>query len=281
MSNGFHLDRYFERIGVGGAVAPDLATFKSLHAAHVEAIPFEDLDPLLGRPVRLDIASLQEKLVDSRRGGYCHEQNALFRTALEAIGFKVTGLGGRVRWVYPPDSPLGPRTHMVLKVDLPEGSFIADVGFGVCVMDAPLEFTPGVEQRTAMGTFRLAEADGLFWLSAKQPAGWRTMYAFNLEPQIPADFELANYYTSTSSSVPFTSMLIIERVGRDRRYKLVNRRFHDRGARRLARLGTNCTKRRTSCRMCSKKASASPRLWLPNSYFPGSEPSEPPCQTPF
>jgi N-hydroxyarylamine O-acetyltransferase len=114
---------------------------------------------------------------------------------------------------------------MLLLVDLPEGRFIADVGFGVCLMDAPLELKTGVDQRTAMGTYRLAEAEGLFWLSAKQPNGWRTMYAFNLEPQIPADFELANYYTSTSPNVPFTSMLIVERVERDSRRKIVNRRF--------------------------------------------------------
>jgi N-hydroxyarylamine O-acetyltransferase len=86
----------------------------------------------------------------------------------------------------------------------------------------------GIQDRrraTHGDAFRLVEADGLFWLSAKQPDGWRTMYAFNLEPQIPADFDLANYYTSTSSKVPFTNMLIMERVGRDRRYKIVNRRF--------------------------------------------------------
>ena len=225
MSSEFRLDRYLERIRVGRTVAPDLPTLKCLHAAHVAAIPFEALDPLLGRPVTLDIASLQGKLVDSRRGGYCHEQNSLFKAALEAIGFKATALGARVRWVYPPESPLGPRTHMLLLVDLPEGRFIADVGFGVCVMDAPLEFKIGVEQRTAMGTYRLAEAEGLLWLSAKQPNGWRTMYAFNLEPQIPADFELANYYTSTSPNVVFTSTLIVERVGRDNRQKIVNRRF--------------------------------------------------------
>jgi N-hydroxyarylamine O-acetyltransferase len=225
MSNEFRLDRYLERIKVTGTLAADLATLKILHAAHAEIIPFDGLDPLLGRPVKLDLASLQNKLVDSRRGGYCHEQNALFRAALDAIGFRVTGLSGRARWIYPPDSPLGPRTHMLLKVDLPEGPFIADVGFGVCVIDAPLEFKTGVEQRTAMGTYRLSEADGLFWLSAKQPESWRMMYAFNLEPQLPADYELANYYTSTSPQALFTSNLIMERVGRDERHKLVNRRF--------------------------------------------------------
>jgi N-hydroxyarylamine O-acetyltransferase len=225
MSDGFRLDRYLARVGFAGTAAPNLATLAALHAAHVDVIPFEGFDPLLRRPVNLDLASVQGKLVDSRRGGYCFEQNVLFKAALEAIGFKVTGLSGRVRWMSPPDSPLGPREHMMLKVDLPDGPYLADVGFGACVLDSPLQFKTDVEQRTAMGTYRLSEADGLFSLSAKQPDGWRAMYVFNLEPQIHSDYELGNWYTSTSPLVPFNSMLIMERVGSDKRYKLINRRF--------------------------------------------------------
>jgi N-hydroxyarylamine O-acetyltransferase len=130
MSNNFRLDDYLERIGFAGKIGPDLATLAAIHAAHVNAIPFEGLDPLLRRPVKLDLVSVQEKLVDGRRGGYCFEQNTLLKAALETIGFKVTGLGGRVRWMSAPDSPLGPRTHMVLKVDLSDGPYLADVGFG-------------------------------------------------------------------------------------------------------------------------------------------------------
>ncbi|MDN4986448.1 arylamine N-acetyltransferase [Bradyrhizobium arachidis] len=225
MSNEFRLSNYLARIGHGGPVRPDLATLTALHAAHVNAIPFEGLDPLLGRQVRLDLASVQAKLVDSRRGGYCFEQNALFKAALETIGFAVTGLSGRVRWMSPPESPLGPKVHMLLKVDLPEGPHIADVGFGACVMDAPLRFKTEIEQPTAMGTFRLGETNGLFSISARQPQGWRTMYVFDLEPQIQSDYELGNYFTSTSSLAPFTSTLILERVDADKRYKLANRRL--------------------------------------------------------
>ena len=119
MSSAFRLDKYLARIGFNGPIGPDLATLSTIHAAHVDAIPFEGFDPLLRRPVNLDIGSIQEKLVDSRRGGYCFEQNLLFKSALDAIGFRVTGLAARVRWTSPPDSPLGPRTHMLLKVDLP------------------------------------------------------------------------------------------------------------------------------------------------------------------
>jgi N-hydroxyarylamine O-acetyltransferase len=225
MTNAFRLDKYLARIGFPGKPALDLETLAAIHAAHVDAIPFEALDPLLGRPVRLDLASVQDKLVDRRRGGYCFEQNTLLKAALEAIGFRVVGLGGRPRWMSAPDDPLGPRTHMLLKVDLPHGPYLADVGFGACVLDAPLRFETDAEQATAMGAFRLSEADGLFTLSARQPAGWRAMYVFNLEPQIQSDYELGNWFASTSPLAPFPKVLIMERVSRDKRYKLINRRF--------------------------------------------------------
>ena len=223
MTDVFKLDRYLARIGYDGSLQADLETLTAIHTAHVGAIPFEGLNPLLRRPVVLDLASLQEKLVVQRRGGYCYEQNAILRAALQAIGFKVTGLGGRVRWNAPPDSPLGPKTHMLLRVDLPEGPYLADVGFGACMLDAPLRLAVDVEQATAMGTHRITEADGRLWLAAKRAGGWRTMYVFDLIPQLQSDYELGNWYTSTNPAVPFPTTLVMERVKDGRRYKLVNR----------------------------------------------------------
>ena len=70
--------------------------FTALQAAHVAAIPFEGLDPYLRRPVALDLATLQEKIFAHRRGGYCLEQNMLFREGLRSLGYKITSLQGRV-----------------------------------------------------------------------------------------------------------------------------------------------------------------------------------------
>ncbi|WP_315721896.1 MULTISPECIES: arylamine N-acetyltransferase [unclassified Bradyrhizobium] len=225
MPDQFDLDKYLARIGYRGPLEPSFETLAGLQAAHVDAIAFEGIDPLLGRPVNIDLAAVQAKIVDGRRGGYCFEQNALLKAALEVIGFTVTPLSARVRWRLDADAPLTPRTHMMLKVDLPDGPYIADVGFGSCLLDTPLRMVPDVEQVTAMGTFRLTISDGLHWLAAKQPAGWRTMYVFDLIPQIHADYVLGNWFTSTSPLTPFTSMLILERLTRDVRYKLVNRRL--------------------------------------------------------
>ena len=78
---------YLERIEYQGTLAPDYATLEALHLAHATHIPFENLDILLDRPILLDLGSLQSKLVDARRGGYCYEHNTLFASVLREIGF--------------------------------------------------------------------------------------------------------------------------------------------------------------------------------------------------
>ena len=49
------------------------------------------------------------------------------------------------------------------------------------------------------------------------------MYVFDLQPQIQADYELGNWFTSTSPVVPFTTRLVMERIAGNQRFKLVNR----------------------------------------------------------
>src|SRR5438552_5613549 len=126
-ATGFALDAYLARIGYTGPREPTPAVLEAVHLAHATHIPFENLDIQLGRPILLDLASLQAKLVHGRRGGYCFEQNTLFAAALEQLGFRVTRLAARVRIGA---TRLSPRTHMTLKVDVDEGSWLADVGFG-------------------------------------------------------------------------------------------------------------------------------------------------------
>ena len=99
------LDAYFARIGYDGPREPTLSVLGAIHARHPATIPFENLDPLLGPGVSLDLAAIQSKLVGARRGGYCFEHNALLQAVLEALGFKVTSLVARVVWMAPPGHP--------------------------------------------------------------------------------------------------------------------------------------------------------------------------------
>jgi N-hydroxyarylamine O-acetyltransferase len=224
------LDAYFARIGYRGPARPPatLDTLRALHLLHPQAIPFENLDVLLGRPVRLDPVSIQRKLVTDGRGGYCYEHNLLLRSVLQTLGFRVRSLAGRVLWGRTaPEMPT--RTHMLLLVELDEGTYLADVGFGGMVLSAPLAFEAGLEQITPHGAFRLEDAGGeprSFILQALVNGSWAPVYRFDLDPQYDADYEMANYFVSTYPQSVFVHNLLAARLAPGVRYGLFNGRLH-------------------------------------------------------
>ena len=231
MADQFDLDAYFKRIGFAGKARADLATLTALQGLHVVAMPFENLNPLLGLPVDLDPAPLQAKLVNQRRGGYCFEQNAVFRDALAAIGFSVTNLAARVRWMAPPDAPMGARAHMLLQVDLEDGAWLVDVGFGGHIIGAPIRMVAGPEQ-TAMGARLRLVDNGVLGLRLETllPDGWQALYVFRLEPVFHADYVQANWSTATHPASIFVNGLMAERLTPEARFSLFNRKFTTRWA---------------------------------------------------
>lgn len=218
------LDRYFSRIGYAGPRAATLETLTALHAAHVEAIPFENLSPFLGAPVLLDPEALEEKLVASQRGGYCFEHNLLFSHVLEALGFRVRWLSARVKWNVPVDAVL-PRTHMALLVDIQDDTYLADVGFGGMTLRLPLRFVVGIEQEARHERFRILGARHDFLLQARLREEWISIYRFDLQEQLLADYEVANWYTSTHPRSIFTTRLLMARMDPTSRHTLFNHRL--------------------------------------------------------
>lgn len=216
----FDIGAYLARIGHGGPEAPSLALLTSLHEAHVGAIPFENLDVLLGRPILLELDAVQAKLVAARRGGYCFEQNTLFRGALEALGFRVTPLAARVRLGA---SAPRPRTHMLLLVALPEGPFVADVGFGGDGPVHPFPLVEGRETWTGATGCRLRREADLWVLAGNTDGHWLDLYAFTLEPQYAVDYEMASHFTSTYPRSPFRETLTAQRSWPERRILLRDR----------------------------------------------------------
>lgn len=217
------LDAYFARIRYDGPRTPTLETLRAIQLLHPQAIAFENLNPLLGLPVRLDVDSLQQKLIRSRRGGYCFEHNGVLLQVLRALGFSVRCLAARVVWNNPPDS-IPARSHMVLRVELAEGTFLCDVGFGSSPT-APLRLVPDIEQRTPHESFRLLHSDGHFTLQCQLKGEWTSFYMFDLQEQAPVDYEVANHYVSTWPTSHFVTSLIAARATADGRYGLRNNRL--------------------------------------------------------
>ena len=212
------LDSYLQRIGYSGPRAPTLETLRALQAQHPRAIPFENLDTLAGRPVRLDLASLERKLVKSRRGGYCFEQNLLFKHVLGALGFEAVALAARVVWERP--NELRARTHMVLLVALGAERYVCDVGFGGLTPTAPVRLVPDLEQATPHETFRVVSLPNEFAVEARVRGDWRRLYRFDLQEQREVDIELLNHYVMSHTDSPMLGRLLAARVAADRRFGL-------------------------------------------------------------
>jgi N-hydroxyarylamine O-acetyltransferase len=224
MEHAIDLESYLRRVGHRGEAAPTIETLRALSALHPAAIAFENLSPFAGAPVPLDLASLERKLIHEGRGGYCFEQNGLFLAVLRALGFRATGLAARVLWNQ--EGAVRARSHMLVKVELDEGVYVADVGFGGQTPTAPLRLELDVAQPTPHERFRLVRgADGDIRMQAEIRGEWRSLYRFDLTPQYAVDYAVSNYFLSTSPSSHFRTSLIASRAIEGRRYALLGRQL--------------------------------------------------------
>lgn len=151
------LDAYFARIGYDGPREATLDVLRAIAFRHPDAIPFENLDVLLGRGISIVPADVDAKLIDAGRGGYCYEQNGLLKRVLQAMGFQVEGLMARVLWMAPEGAPPRPRSHQVLGVTIGGETWLADAGFGGCVLTAPLRLFSDEVQDSPHGKFRIVD----------------------------------------------------------------------------------------------------------------------------
>jgi N-hydroxyarylamine O-acetyltransferase len=223
LAEAVDLDAYFARIGYDGPREASLETLRAIHALHPAAIAFENLDPLMRRPVRIDPDSIQQKLIQGGRGGYCYELNGLLGHVLRALGFAVTGLSARALFGHQLAST--PRTHMVLRVVTQDGPYIADTGFGSRTLSAPLSLEREGEQVTPHGAFRLVRVGTHLEEQALIDGEWRSLYRFSLEEQTHEDYQVCNWYHSTYPQSPFTNRLMVSRFDGTRRLGLFNDQF--------------------------------------------------------
>ncbi len=215
------LDAYLRRLDFSAPVKPDFETLRAVHRAHMLAVPFENLDIVpLHRRIHLDEASMWDKLIVRRRGGFCYELNGLFAWLLKQVGFAVTYLNGRVF------SKTGTLSldfdHLALLVDVPgePNRWLADVGFGDSFLE-PLMLREG-EQPEGLRSYRLeATGNGYIVWQRDYDRTWTRQYFFDLTPRrFPADYDAMCTYHQTSPKSSFTRKSIISRATPDGRVSL-------------------------------------------------------------
>ena len=214
--NHEQVSAYLDRIGVPEDVtAPDGATLRRLHSAHLHAVPFENLSIRLGEPVPLDGMALYEKIVGRRRGGFCYELNGLFALLLEALGYRVHRLSARTFSTAQGYSP--PLDHLVLHVvDDAGDTWLADVGFGRHT-EFPLRFDDRSDQKDPGGLFRIAENDDAEFTVLRDG---ESQYRVDPKPLALADFTQACWWQCTSPESHFTQNIVCSRLTDDGRVTL-------------------------------------------------------------
>jgi N-hydroxyarylamine O-acetyltransferase len=197
-------DRYLARIGADRLTGPSPESLRTLHLAHLYAVPFENLDIHLGRPIVLDSDRLVAKVVDQRRGGFCYELNGAFAELLRALGYEVGLLAAGVAR---PDRSFGPPfDHLALDVRLPgqPDRWLADVGFGEGLIE-PLRFEIGEKHEQDTGTYWLEPDDDHIVLFRRRTpdANPEPQYRFVDRPHDLFEFTPMCRYHQTSPDSPF------------------------------------------------------------------------------
>lgn len=194
---------YLSRIGATRPAAPTLGALASLHRAHLLAVPFENLDIGLGRPIRLDLPHMHAKVVGARRGGYCYELNPLFAALLRSLGYTVSLVSARVAVG---DGRLTDEfDHLALLVSSPllEQVQLADVGF-VDAFVEPIPLLDGVEHQEPGKQVGLTR-DGERWVYRENDGnGWQPQYVFTTTPRALADFAARNAWQQQAPESHFT-----------------------------------------------------------------------------
>jgi N-hydroxyarylamine O-acetyltransferase len=215
------ISAYLDRIGHRGSPARGTGVLAALHRAHLEAVPFENLDIILGRFILLSSTALYEKIVRRRRGGFCFELNGLFGELLRVLGYPVTLLAARVFEGSVPGEDLA---HALLLVE-DGGRWIADVGFGDSFL-APLRLERGREETQQGSRYRLAGEGSAWVLERMRPgAAWEPQYAFALTPRRLSDFDAMCRHLSTSPESHFTQKSICSRATSEGRVTLSGNRL--------------------------------------------------------
>ena len=217
----FDLKRYLERISYNGSLVPNEETLKHLHRKHLLAVPFENLDISLKRPIKLDPDAFFEKIVKRNRGGFCYELNGLFAELLGTLGFNVTKLSARVA---KSAVDFGPEfDHMTLLVEL-DDRWIADVGFGDSFIE-PLKLDLDEEQIQAGKKFRIIPHDNGSRLYQAFEEKWMNQYVFQMVPHQLEEYSPMCNYHQTSPESTFTQKVVCSRATENGRITLTDKKL--------------------------------------------------------
>jgi arylamine N-acetyltransferase len=237
------LDRYLDLLALDHQGEPSTDALFALHRAHVERIPYENIDIQLGRPPGIDPAESIERIL-AGRGGYCYNLNGAMATLLQALGYEVRWHRGEVHDASVNPLPAAYGNHLALTVDLDGTTWMVDAGLG----DAHHEPIPLFTGEHTQGsfTFRLERTNTGGWRFIHDPAV-KSFYGMDFSADQVTWRDFLHRHTEVSTS-PTSSFV---------RHCQVHRR-DSRGADSLV----GCTLRRKEAGTCVERELTTAAEWF-------------------
>jgi arylamine N-acetyltransferase len=216
VSLDFDVDRYLARLGVAATGPPSVEGLRTLHRAHAERVPYENLEIQLGRPTSVNPMESAARIIGGR-GGYCYHLNGAFALLLSALGY-----GVRRHWAgvqgWGDARPVGANgNHLALTVhglpsrENPDGMWFVDVGLGDALHE-PLPLRAG---EFADGPFRFGLAPStvefLGWRFTHDRVGSFTGMDFRADLATETDFAGRHEWLSTDERSPFLQVATVLR----------------------------------------------------------------------
>lgn len=193
-----NVEPYLKRLSVTEVPQPTLAALADLQAAHLWAVPFENLSVMRRERIVLEEALLVEKIV-GRRGGFCYELNGAFAWLLRQLGFRVTRISARV--YSSATQTFGPEfDHMALIVHLDQ-DYLVDVGFGDSARQ-PIPLPAGATTDVS-GHYRLQPMVGGvdYHLQRQVDSIWQDQYTFTTQAHELTEYApMCDYHQSSPQS---------------------------------------------------------------------------------
>lgn len=206
---------YLERIGLPGLPRKaDLETLDRILYAHVHTVPFENLDAwAAGKAPSLGVQRLYDKIILRRRGGWCHELNALLQSLLTALGYRAYTVAGRVTTV----DFVVPLGHRAVICVLDGKKYYCDVGFG----DIAFQSAIALDGTPSPFGFHIEKNGDWYGVRQGEDPGRRLLAFADLALE-PVDFLYANRVSATDPMEHFRNTLYISLMRDGKRLLLEN-----------------------------------------------------------
>ncbi|MBQ4813197.1 hypothetical protein A7985_21495 [Pseudoalteromonas luteoviolacea] len=216
--NQTQLATYLSKLNIENSASMDLALVSQIVQAHLKRFSFSSFNAMQNKLLSVNNEDLFERLITQQQGGYCFEHNKIAMLALQALGFDVSPLLGRVLLN---GTTTNPRTHRLTHLKYKGAEYLVDVGFGVKTPRVPIPIDSTAQFREGINLYQVERTVNSVTVSLLQPEQV-TLYQVDLLDTYESDCDVGHFYSHQHPDASFVNNLVVSRISEHERSVLRN-----------------------------------------------------------